>query len=237
MESATYGAMQARTVDAGRGVSWWSEGWALFIKNAGMWVVMSLIFLVISIVLSVIPILGGLALALLFPVFIGGWMMAARKLETGGALEVADLFAGFKGKLTPLVVLGGIVLGATIIMWIVIAALGVGAAVGMGSGRAMGAGFFSILLALLIGLSFGVLVGMAMWFSPALVVFHDMPPVDAIKASFSAGLKNIIPFLVFGVLYIVAAVIASIPFGLGWLVLIPVLMLTMYSSYKDVFGS
>ncbi|HSW06705.1 BPSS1780 family membrane protein [Aquabacterium sp.] len=236
MESATYGATQARSVDAGRGVSWWGEGWALFMKNAGMWVVMALIFLIICIVLSVIPILGGLALALLFPVFIGGFLMAAYKLEAGGTLEVGDLFAGFKEKLTPLVVLGGIVLGATIVMWIVIAALGVGAAVGMGSGQATGAGFFAILLAGLIGLAFGVLVGMAMWFAPALVVFHDTPPVDAIKLSFAAGLKNIIAFLIFGVLYLVAAVVASIPFGLGWLVLIPVLMLTMYASYKDVFG-
>jgi hypothetical protein len=32
------------------------------------------------------------------------------------------------------------------------------------------------------------------------------------------------------------AVLASIPFGLGWLVLVPVLLLTVYVSYVDVFG-
>jgi len=30
--------------------------------------------------------------------------------------------------------------------------------------------------------------------------------------------------------------VASIPFGLGWIVLGPVLLLTTYTSYKDVFG-
>jgi uncharacterized membrane protein len=56
------------------------------------------------------------------------------------------------------------------------------------------------------------------------------------KASLAACLKNVVPFLVYGVLYIVAAIVASIPFGLGWIVLVPVLMLTVYVSYKDVFG-
>jgi uncharacterized membrane protein len=42
--------------------------------------------------------------------------------------------------------------------------------------------------------------------------------------------------LLYGLIYVVAAVIASVPFGLGWIVLIPVLMLTVYTSYRDVFG-
>ncbi len=66
----------------------------------------------------------------------------------------------------------------------------------------------------------------------------DRPaPVEAMKASFAACLKNTVPFLVYGALYLVAAIVASIPFGLGWIVLVPVLMLTMYVSYKDIFGS
>jgi uncharacterized membrane protein len=77
---------------------------------------------------------------------------------------------------------------------------------------------------------------MAIWFAPALVVLRGMAPVDAIKASFAASMKNIVPFVVFGVLYIIAAIVASIPFGLGWIVLVPVLLLTAYVSYQDVFG-
>ena len=38
MEEATRGAAEPRSVDAGRGTSWWSEAWALFTKNAGMWI-------------------------------------------------------------------------------------------------------------------------------------------------------------------------------------------------------
>lgn len=242
MEEATRGAAEPHSVDAGRGTGWWSEAWALFTKNAGMWIVLALILLGIFVVLSLIPFLGSVAASLLAPVFVGGWLLAARKVETGAALEVGDLFAGFKDKLTPLLVLGALLLVATLVIAAAVGALGFGAFMGMmmggaqrsagGVAAAMGAG----MLALLVGLALGLVVAMAIWFAPALVVFRNVAPVDALKASVSASLKNIVPFLLYGVIYIVAAIVASIPFGLGWIVLVPVGLLTVYVSYKDVFG-
>ena len=92
------------------------------------------------------------------------------------------------------------------------------------------------LLALLVGLALGLLLTMATWFAPALVVFRQLPPLEAVKASFAASLKNIVAFLLWGVIYIVAAIVASIPFGLGWIVVGPLVILTAYTSYQDVFG-
>jgi uncharacterized membrane protein len=37
------------------------------------------------------------------------------------------------------------------------------------------------------------------------------------------------------VIYIVASIVASIPFGLGWLVLVPVSLLAAFVSYREVF--
>jgi len=243
MELSTGGAPEPRAVDAGRGINWWTDGWALFTRNAGMWIVLGLVLLVILIALSVIPLLGALVASLLLPVFAGGWMLAARKVEAGGALEVGDLFAGFKDKLTPLLVLGALLLVGTAVIAAVVGALGFGAAMGVVAGgaqqsaagmmAAMGAG----MLALLVGLALSLLVAMAIWFAPALVVFRNVAPVDALKASFAASLKNIVPFLLYSVIYFVAAIVASIPFGLGWIVLVPVLLLTVYTSYGDVFGA
>lgn len=243
MESISSSAGDARSVDAGRGIAWWTEAWALFMKYAGLWIMMALIVLVIFIVLSVIPFIGSIATTLLAPVFAGSWMLAARKVESGGTLEVGDLFVCFKEKLNPLLVIGALLLAATIVMVLVVGALGAGAAMGMvfGGGHrsaggmmaAMGAG----MVALLVGLLFGVLVAMALWFAPALVVFRNMAPVDALRTSFAANLKNIAAFLLYAVIYLVAAIVASIPFGLGWIVLLPVAFLTVYVSYKDVFGN
>lgn len=243
MESTTMDAGGARSVDAGRGVAWWSEAWALFMKNPGMWVVFGLILLVIYIVVSFVPFIGTLAAALLTPVFMGGWMLATRKLEQGGSLEPADLFLGFKEHLNPLMVLGALTLAATFVIGLIVGAMGFGAALGAGAGAAMqsAGGMMAAagmgVMAMLIGLALMVPVSMALWFAPALVVFSGKPPVDAVRISFAACLRNIMPFLVFGVLYFVAAIVASIPMGLGWLVLLPVSFLTLHTTYRDIFAA
>lgn len=239
MEQVIVGAPAPRSVDAGRGVEWWTAAWALFMKKPGMWVVLGLILIIIVIVLAFVPLLGTLATSLLLPVFSGGWMLAARKVAGGGGLEPADLFTGFKDKLVPLLVLGVLLLGATLIITLVVGALGFGGVMaGMAAGSNASGAFAAAgagMLALLVGLALGLVVGMAIWFASALVVFRDVAPVDALKLSVAGSLKNIVPFLVYGLVYLVAAVIASLLFGLGWVVLVPLSLLTAYVSYQDVF--
>jgi uncharacterized membrane protein len=92
------------------------------------------------------------------------------------------------------------------------------------------------LVTMLICVIAGFVISMAFWFAPALVILGGQAPVDAIKGSFAGSLKNIVPFLLYAVIYFVAAIVASIPVGLGWLVLIPVLMVTIYVSYRDIYG-
>lgn len=243
MEDTVSGSVAPRSVDPGRGIAWWTEAWGLFTKNAGMWIVLALVLIVIVVVLSFIPVLGTLAASLLLPVFMGSWLLAARKVEGGGTLALNDLFACFQPQyLNPLVVVGALLAVALVVIGLLAGGLGAGAVFGMAMGGAhrsvggvamgMGAG----MLAVLISLALGFLVSMALWFAPALVVFRGVAPVDAIKASFAASLKNFVAFLLFGVVYLIASVVASIPFGLGWVILVPVLLLTAYTSAKDVFA-
>lgn len=239
MNEATQGVIEPRAVDAGRGIAWWTEAWALFMKNPGMWIVYGVLLFVIYVVLGFIPLIGGLAGSLLSPVFIGGWLLAARKSEEGGTLEIGDLFEGFKAKVQPLIILGALLLVAMLVLTLVVGALGFGTAMGVMSGSgsgmamAMGAGMVTLLVMLVLGF----VIGVAFWYAPALVVFRDVPPIDALKASVSASLKNVVAFLLYGILFFVAAIVASIPFMLGWIVLIPVMVLSVYVSYKDVFGA
>jgi uncharacterized membrane protein len=244
MEDTTLPAgVQPRTVDVGHGFSWWSEAWTLFMRNPLMWILMAVILIVITVVLQLVPFLGWLAASLLTPVFFAGWLLAARKVETGGTLEVSDLFLGFKEQSTPLLVLGAIFLVCTLVIFAVGAAFGFGAITGLmfgGASQSTGgvmAAAGAAMLVLLVVLVLSVLVAMAMWFAPALVVFRNLAPIDAMKISFAANLKNIGAFLVYGVLYFIAAIVASIPLGLGWLVLVPLVLLTSYVSYRDVFDA
>jgi hypothetical protein len=239
---AAEGPVEPRVVDAGRGFAWWTEAWPLFTRSAGLWIVMGLILIAIFVVLGFIPLLGGLAISLLAPVFAGGWLLAARKVDTGGVLQVGDLFGGFRDRLSPLAVVGALLLVATLIIGVVAAVMGAGAMFGMAAGGAhhSGGGILAAMgvgmLALLVALALSMVVAMAVWFAPALIVFRNVAPVEAMKSSFAACLKNMLPFLVYGVVYVVAAIVASIPFGLGWIVLLPVLMLTVYVSYRDIYG-
>ncbi|HEY6510424.1 MAG TPA: BPSS1780 family membrane protein [Burkholderiaceae bacterium] len=238
------GPNEPRAVDGGHGVSWWTDAWAMFTKNAVMWVVLGLILLIIMLVLAFIPVIGQLASPLLLPVFVGSWMITAKKFEEGGTLEAGDLFVAFKGeRLVPLIVVGALFLGMMVVTFLVMGALGLGGALGMAAGGAAGsassviAGVGVSLLAVLVGLVMITLVTMALWFAPPLVALRGVAPVDAMRLSFAASLKNIVPFLLWGLLYIVASIIASIPLALGWLVLLPVMLLSAYLSYKDVFAS
>lgn len=237
----------ARTVAPGQGWAWWSEAWALFMRSALLWVAFALILMVAIGVVGVVPVIGTLAVSLLMPALAAGWLIAAHKVQGGGPLEVADLLAGFQGeRLTPLLVLGALLAAATAVAFAITFALGAGAvfsivAGGMHRGRmgdmgvlmpAMGMGA----VALLFFVVFGLLAAAAMWFAPALVVFRRVAPIEAVKASFGAVLRNVLPFLVYGVVQILLSILASIPMGLGWLVLMPVMLLTVYVSYIDVFG-
>jgi hypothetical protein len=229
-------SMEPRQVDAGHGVTWWMDAWGLFTRNAVMWVVLTLILAAIFFVFSYIPFLGGIAGMLLTPVFMGSWMLAAHKLDTGGTLEVGDLFLGFQGKLAPLLVLGGLQLACAVAMYIGVAALGVAAVAAFYAGGSLMAIIFAGMAALLVALIGIVLLSILFWFAPALVVLRNASPVEAIRASFLANLKNLLAHLVYGLITLVALFVATIPFGLGLLVFLPLALLTMYTSYKDVFG-
>jgi hypothetical protein len=236
--------MTANKVDADRGLGWWSDAWRLFMRSALLWAALALILFVGLAVISVVPVLGTLASALLTPVLGGSWMLAARKVDQGGTLEVADLFSAFKEPhLQPLLVLGALLLAATLVIGVVAGVIGLGAVTGMMAGgmhgrggggmlAAMGAGMTALLVLLLLG----VVITMALWFATGLVVFRQVKPVESLQLSFGAVVKNALPFLVYSVIQLVLSLVASIPFGLGWLVLLPVTLLTVYVSYKDVFG-
>ena len=76
---------------------------------------------------------------------------------------------------------------------------------------------------------------MAMQFAPMLVIFGKMAPVPAMKASLRAFLRNMIPLMVYGFLLLPFAILASLPMMLGWLVLLPVIITSLYAIYRDLF--
>lgn len=246
---ATPGRQPPRGVPAGNGGAWWSDGWRLFMAAPGIWVAIAVLLVVILIALAMIPVIGGVATTLLAPVLAGGVLTGCRALDRGGELTIAHLFASFSDRLGPLVVVGVLYLvGSAAIMVVcvgllfaAVGATGIGALL---SGDPLQAGLatlltlgFGAVITALLGLLLTIPLMMAYWFAPALVVFRSDEPFAAMKASFVACLANMLPMLVYGLLGLVFAVVATIPLGLGWLVLAPVAAGSVYASYKDVFGA
>jgi len=231
--------MGGRAVGAGQGWTWIADGFGLFKKAPGMWIALVIVLLVILIVLAFIPVLGAVATFLLMPLFLGGLMLGCRALQGGGELEVGHLFAGFKEHTGNLIVLGALAIaGWVIVMLPVIAIVGAGAIFGMMRGDAAGVAAMggSFVLAWLVAMALSIPIYMALWFAPALVVLRGLAPAAAIKESFLGCLKNIVPFLIYGIVMLVLGILAAIPLALGWLVLGPVAIASIYVAYRDIYG-
>jgi uncharacterized membrane protein len=232
--------MGGRAVGAGQGWTWIAEGFGLFKKAPGIWIALVVILFVILVVLAFIPLLGAVATFLVVPVFVGGLLLGCRALQGGGELEVAHLFAGFKAHTGNLIVIGALAIaGWIVVMLPVVVIVGAGAFLAAIRGDAAGVAALggSFMLASLVALALSIPIYMALWFAPALVVLRGMPPIEAIKESFLGCLKNILPFLVYSIVLMVLGIVASIPLGLGWLVLGPTLIASVYVSYRDIYGA
>lgn len=227
-------------VAAGNGWQWIADAWGYFMRQPGMWIAVIVIFLVLFVIMGAIPILGSIAAPLLAPVFAGGIAIGCRAQREGGELEIGHLFAGFKHNAGKLVLIGVFNLVAFLIIGVIIALIAGASlfAIMMGGqlepGR-VAASAGGLILAALVGLALAVPVYMAIWFAPSLVALNDLDTLPAIKASFSACLRNIVPFLLYGVIMFALAIVASIPIFLGWLVLGPVLAASVYTAYRDIF--
>lgn len=240
-----------RSVSAGRGWGWIAEAWPLFKAHPGTWIGAVLLCYLILIVLSLVPLLGGLATTLIGPMLIAGLMLGAHAQYHGERVTVGHLFAGLAQRPGPLALVGllyllfAIGIGLIIVL-IVIAAL---ASSGLlNDVAALDLDTFdqnsidtltmmspALLLSALIAMLLGIPLAMAVFFAPALVALNNVPVMRAFKLSFMGCLKNILPFLVFGLIAILMIIIGMIPLMLGLILVMPVLTIAVYIAYRDLF--
>jgi uncharacterized membrane protein len=237
--------MNIQSVPAGRGWQWIVAAFSLFKKNPLIWIVLHLILILIGAGLSILPVIGAYLLYLLTPLLLGGLMSAAKDIDSGQDIEIAHLFRGFRQNTSHLITVGGVYLvGQVVISGVMIMlggpefqqALRVGVD-GIDPASITPAVATRILTALLVGMALFVPLAMATWFSPALVILDNQSGFAAMGESVRACLRNMQPFLAYGIFSLLLLIVASIPFGLGLVLWIPVMVLTMYTSYRDVFST
>jgi len=229
-------SVEPNSLSAGRGTAWISEGWGLFREAMGLWIGITVTFITMLIALGLVPILGQIATYFLSPLFVAGMMLGCRSLENGEGLRFDHLFSGFQKNLGQLLLVGLLYfVGMIIIMLAVFVVFG-GALMGMFTGQISSDFSMSTFgLAMLIVMALSIPLMMAIWFAPILVALNDVSAVAAMKLSFFGCLRNILPFLVYGIVLFILAIIATIPIGLGWLLLMPTLICATYVSYREIF--
>lgn len=240
------GLLAPRSVPIGRGWGWIADAWTLFKDRPWAWIGAVLLFYLILIILSLVPVLGALATTILGPMLSAGLMMGAHAQSRGEGFVVSHLFVGVLNKPGPLALVGlvylllaiGIGLVVTIIVVIMASSTGIemdAATMDPDELDTLMAMSPLLLLPLLIVFFLSVPLTMAMFFAPSLVLLNDVPVLRAFKLSFFGCLKNILPFLVFALIAIALVLLGSIPFMLGLILVLPILTISIYTAYQDIF--
>ena len=242
MSNAEFQVSDPIAAPAGRGAAWLFEGFTLFQKNWLAWIGVTIILFVIMIAVSIIP-LGSFLFNLIIFAFMGGLMVGCREADQGGEFNVGHLFAGFSENFGQYLLLGVIYsLGVLVIVILMLILLFVLLG-GMGFLTDIQTGQFDkllqytavILVASLVALLLYLPLVMAFWFAPALVALGNIKAFDAMQKSFAGCLVNMVPYLLYGVVGLILSLLASIPLGLGWLILCPMIVASIYLSYRDIF--
>ncbi|WIM04658.1 MAG: BPSS1780 family membrane protein [Candidatus Nitricoxidivorans perseverans] len=254
--------MQARTLPARHGVLWLIAGFRLFRNNPPLLTALALGYLFLVVCLNLLPLIGPFLLPLALPALAVIVANGCRLVEGGraGRALAAGMFThGLRGQGAPLLRLGGLhLLGS-------LAILGIGMAMEGGSSPTSLAGLDpgnpeegeKVLAAMLRLLVIAMPAIMAFWFAPLLTAWDGVAPMKSVFFSFVASWRNWRAFAAYGLavalvavvvpgLLLIAAGLISQPLVQALSVALrmvmvfvgaPVMMASVYLSYRDVFHS
>ncbi len=160
-------------------------------------------------------------------------------------LEINHLFQGFKQNTSQLVAVGGFyMMSLLVIAVLVVLMLDRGAVELIAQGKDLSPEQAStVILPLFIAMCLLMPVLMGYWFAPVLAGLNQLKAVDAMKLSFVACLKNMLPFLLYGLIFMAVLMAAMwlvvsvhVIFSVVFVAIIPVMMTSLYTSYADIFG-
>ncbi|MAR89542.1 MAG: hypothetical protein CML06_01490 [Pseudomonadales bacterium] len=224
------GPPRAQPVSAGNAVLWLSEAWTLFRASPALLILLWLVQLLIMAAANLVPLAG----TLLMPGLMAGFLLGIAGLDHGRPLALETLIAGFKSHPGPLLVLGALLLLLGLLAVMVGGTLLAVAFTAMASDSGAGLMLGTLLiLPVLVG-AFLLLV-LAMWWAPGLVVLHHLAPGVALRLALRGITLNLLPVLVYGLILLLLYLLVVITAGLAALVVGPLVIITAYTSYRDIF--
>ena len=231
----------ANKLKGGDGNRFVTEAWTIYKKAPIKWTVISLFLFALVIVVSLIPIIGSILGSIVFIPFFAGLYIGAEEVSKGENLRFSHLFAGFKAR-------GLKLIGFSLVYSVLYLVAFLGPFLAMGATEFipmmlgeepnpeaianMGANFALVFLVVM-GLMIPLI--MAYWFAIPLIAFQNDGIFQALGKSFKACLKNFWPLTIYGLVIMFWFFLAIIPLGLGLLIILPILTISIYTSYRKIF--
>jgi uncharacterized membrane protein len=234
------GSIRVAELPASRGALWLAESFRMFRASPVPWLGMTAGWMSITFALVFVPFLGGVVANFLQPAFFAGFAIAGYKQSAGERIVVGDLFGGFRRHMRSQVNLGAILLIAQIAIFAFMAALGLPMSREDNEPFTI-AEYVEALQGkewiLAVGFLLTVVVKGALWFAPPLIAFHGMPTLHAVRWSIYAALANIGPMIVYGAVLLGLFFLGAIPWALGLIVVLPMMAISTFVGYQEVFES
>ena len=213
----------------------------------------------LSSLLDILPMLGPLAMVLIFPLILSGLMVGCAKVMQGERLHPRHLFAALSREPSRLITVGGFnavgqILISWAIAWFVHDRLGdvdFSLPNGVDTTEKLGLILTRLSDAAPVMMPVVVLQTVLMaclWFTSPLLVFHAMSPLAAVSASVRACARNVGALTIYALaivlmLSFVGAVLAAAGAGIAFALIglgvlaaaMTTVITSLYVSYRDIF--
>lgn len=247
--------MIARQLPARHGLLWLVAGWTLLRRQPRqMFLLAGGYYFLLLVLIRGLPFIGAFLLPLAFPALMAMLGNGARAIESNRKLTLELLSEGLPAAKPSLLRLGGLHLAGSLLLLLVSIVLGSDVRFDDGLTPEETQELLGDLSLLLLA---ATPLLMAFWFAPLLAVWNGVPAAKALFFSFVACWRNGRAFAVYGlaivvvsivlpgVLLVAAGAVSQTLFGILAfvarlalvLVLGPILIVSAYVSWRDVFGT
>ncbi|WP_118181546.1 BPSS1780 family membrane protein [Paraburkholderia phosphatilytica] len=253
--------MQLIEVPAKTGYVWFRQGIWLFRKNPLAFLTLFFAYLLATMLIAQVPLIGSVLPLLFVPGVAVGFMAACRDTIAGKPVFPTALVDGFRSyggvAARRLIVLGAVYLVAFAAV-VACSAIGDGGKllhlfVGSETIDPETIPVGDLLYAFLAMFACYLPVAMLFWFAPIVTAWHDVPPVKAMFFSVVSCWRNRGAFLVYGALWCSLAVVILLGLpvvmellGAGdysfaivmpaWIIFMTMLYCSVYATYRGCFG-
>ncbi|WP_146014123.1 BPSS1780 family membrane protein [Trinickia dabaoshanensis] len=225
-------------------LDWLEAGWRAARTQPLLWLGTFLACAAFALACKQMPLLRP-TIVLIAPLLVGALMIAQERVRIERPARLGDIVATLSQHYYPLLAIG-LASAALIVIGYVLSAFVVDASV-LKSFVTSGAHHVTIsyggpglrgTIATLVALPIFAVALAAAWFAPALVVLRGASPLDAMAASLHGTIRNWRTTLIYVVAVADAVLLAhQVPLIASALVLAPVMLLTIYGGYREVFAS